>query len=55
MKNLPKLEYGFWETGEWKGAILSLSLLEKLDPVKRKIVLREFVKKTMTWYLDEMI
>lgn len=54
MKNLPKLEYGFWETGNWKGAILSLSQLDKLDLVNRKRALRAFIKKTLTWYLDEM-
>lgn len=55
MKNLPKLEYGFWETGDWKGAVLSLSQLNKLDRPKRKVVLKEFIKRTLSWYSDTSI
>lgn len=52
MDNLPDLSSGTWKSGDWKGAVLSLSDLDKLAVDKRIEIVSYFITQTLDWYLE---
>jgi len=50
MDNLPKLKFGNWKTGEWKGAVLPLSELDNMKKEKMADAINDFVTSSFSWY-----
>ena len=54
MKNLPSLENGHWEKGNWKGAVLTLRQFYFREQDKQDIIHR-FLKSAFAWHRKNYI
>lgn len=50
--NLPKLSWGHWETGTWKGAILSLQEIPIGSIEQAGRIITGFAEETVNWFLN---
>lgn len=52
--DLPALDHGRWEVGEhWKGAVLPISAINKMDTEQAEKVINEYLKASLNWLLQQ--
>lgn len=49
-KNLPELNFGKWDIGDWNGAVLPISEIDTLSDIDKQHVLDEFIQSALSWY-----
>ena len=50
MANLPTLNLGKWYTGDWKGAVLPIGAIDKMNVHERSIGIHLFIQQAFGWY-----
>jgi hypothetical protein len=53
-RDLPELKYGYWETNDWKGAVLPLKSIAQLDPAQKHDIVNDFMLTTCNWFMSQI-